>query len=148
MFFKEIFRLLRPGGRVVVDTEFEEQHGSLWIVEFFPSLKTRYEGRLLSCAQYRTWLEEIGFRTVEFGQLELPADDLDGGLRIGQHDPKIYLDTERISGIPAFSEMASGEFLTGRDRLSRAIDDRSLERITAKYAASMSGDVGFIIAEK
>jgi ubiquinone/menaquinone biosynthesis C-methylase UbiE len=148
MLFAEIFRLLRSGGRVVIDTEFEEQHGSLWIVEFFPSLKKRYEGRLLSRDLYRTWLNDIGFKTVEFGQLELPADDLDGALRIGQHDPKVYLDDERISGIPAFSEMAHDERLTGRDRLRRAIEDRSIEKVMTKYIAAMPGDIGLIIAQK
>ncbi len=148
MLFREIFRILKPGGRVVLDIEFEEQHGSLWIVEFFPSLRKRYGGRILSCDLYSNWLKEIGFKSLEFEQFDLSPADRDKSLRCGQHDPNLYLEDEIVSNIPAFSEMDDDERLSGFDALRRAIADRSIGKVIAKYVASMPGDIGVIIAEK
>src|SRR5262249_24353719 len=102
LFFSEMFRLLRPKGGLIVDTEFAEQHKSLWLVEFFPSLGKRYEGRIFPQDRYRTWLTQIGFSSVEFDHAELAPDDEDNPLRTGQYRPQRYLDERVLRGIPAF----------------------------------------------
>jgi ubiquinone/menaquinone biosynthesis C-methylase UbiE len=148
VFFNEIFRLLRRGGRAVVDATFEEQHRSLWIVEFFPSLKERYEGRLLSCEQYKALLQEIGFK-IKIERLELSEDDPDPGIRLGHRHPERYLNERALAAIPAFSEMPSHERRTGRYSLEQAIVDRRIRDIIARYAqGSDQGDFALIIAEK
>src|SRR5947208_71516 len=64
LLFQEIYRILKPDGVVVADTEFAEQHPSLWVVEYFPSLRERFKDACLSVEQYRTWLQEIGFSNI------------------------------------------------------------------------------------
>jgi ubiquinone/menaquinone biosynthesis C-methylase UbiE len=148
MLFEQIHRILRPGGKVILDIEFEEQHGSFWQVEFFPSLRKRYEGRILSCDQYRSWLKEIGFKTVEFEHFDLPPGDLDKSARCGQHRPELYLNEKTISVIPAFREMDLAERLEGQASLRRAIANRSIDKVIANYVASMPGNFGVIIGER
>lgn len=148
LFLQQIFKLLRPNGRMIVDTEFFEQHGSLWLVEFFPSLKKRYDGRIFSQDQYRAWLKEIGFSVVEFDSASLGDEEEDSALRIGQHKPHLYLDDSILRGIPAFHEMNGHERLNGKRNLENAISRGKISEIIEKYEkmASMGGDIGFIIA--
>jgi ubiquinone/menaquinone biosynthesis C-methylase UbiE/3',5'-cyclic AMP phosphodiesterase CpdA len=148
LLLQEIFRILRQGGLLMLDIEFEEQHGSLWIVDFFPSLRKRYQDRILSKSLYISWLEEIGFSPLEFDHFELSPADKDKSLRCGQHDPKLYLDEQITANIPAFSEMANAERRTGLEKLRRAIETRSIDQVIAKYQANMPGDIGVIIAKK
>src|SRR5262249_42085894 len=70
MLFREVYRILKPGGVFVADTEFAEQHPSLWIVEYFPTLRERYRNALFSQEKYRAWLRSVGFSSVEFQTAE------------------------------------------------------------------------------
>jgi SAM-dependent methyltransferase len=148
LLFEEIYRLLRPGGVVVADTEFLEQHASLWVVDFFPSLRNRYRDACLSVRQYDSWLREICFTNVQFDQIDYNPTECDAALRIGQHDPKMYLRKEIRDGLPAFREMPSEELRKGLKRLEAAIADKSIDETIAAYRsqATMPGDVGFIVA--
>jgi ubiquinone/menaquinone biosynthesis C-methylase UbiE len=148
LLFQEIHRLLKPGGAMVADTEFAEQHVSLWVVKFFPSLAKRYQGATFSTAEYRALLKSVGFSSVQFETLDATGEDT--GIRIGQHHPESYLDRELRSGIPAFHEMDPAELDCGLDKLARAINDGSIAGIMREYSerATMPGDVGFIVARR
>ena len=150
LLFKEIFRILRGGGVVFADTEFEEQHDSLWQVEFFPSLKDRYWNRCLKEEKYKSWLTEIGFTNVRSEYMTLEPTETDAALRIGQHNPDRYLDPEIRGGIPAFKEMDAREIEQGKQKLRDAIDDGTIWEIIDRYEekATRKGDVGFIIATR
>jgi ubiquinone/menaquinone biosynthesis C-methylase UbiE len=148
--FKKIYKWLRPGGRLVADIEFAEQHASLWVVEFFPSLKKRYEGVCLPQGTFLERLNAAGFKTVKFDHIVLAANDPDMALRMGQHHPKRYLQDKYTSGIPAFKEMPARELRTGRLLLNEAIDKTKIDDVIARYEAqaTIPGDIGLIIAEK
>jgi ubiquinone/menaquinone biosynthesis C-methylase UbiE len=146
--FKEIYRILKKGGVVFADTEFKEQHDSLWLVEFFPSLRDRYKNVIFSTKEYKTLLNEIGFSDIRFEYITTKPDDKDAALRIGQHDPKRYLQPGLLEGIPAFKEMDPYAFSEGMRKLRAAIEDGTIDKITKRYNATMEGDDGFIIATR
>lgn len=146
--FKEIFHKLKPKGVFVADTEFAEQHASLWLVEYFPSLRKRYKNAVFSTQIYKQWLLDIGFNEVKFESLTYDPNQPDKVLRIGQHQPELYLDDTIRKGIPAFVEMRANELNEGLERLGEAIKDETINKVIDDYLAraTMKGDVGFIIA--
>lgn len=147
---REIHRVLRPGGTFVADTEFAEQHASLWLVQYFPSLRDRFRDSIFTTEQYETWLREIGFREFQFERMDYDASEGDAFLRIGQHQPELYLQQEKRDVIPAFKQMTVSELQAGLDALRRAIDDGSIREVMQQYQsrATLPGDVGFIVAHK
>jgi len=147
--FEEVFRILRPGGVFIADNEFAEQHPSLWLVEYFPSLRTRYEGCLFSQDQYKAWLEQVGF-SVEFETYDYHPEEGDAFLRIGQHMPKLYLDERIQAAIPAFQSMDPLEKRRGFQRLREEIATGEIEHIVKRYKAkaSLPGDFGFLLARR
>jgi ubiquinone/menaquinone biosynthesis C-methylase UbiE len=148
--FREVWRFLKLGGVFLADTEFLEQHPSLWVVDYFPSLRKRFMEALFSQETYRTWLRQAGFNKVEFETYDYNPDELDGFLRIGQHRPALYLDQRIRDGIPAFQLMDPAERAKGLQRLRDEIDTGETARIQQQYAskAQLSGDLGVIIATK
>lgn len=149
-FFTQMSLILRPGGVLVVDTEFAEQQASLWLVEFFPSLVDRYQHVCKSVDWYRELLvgENAIFQEVEFAHIE--CDEEDAFLRVGQRKPELYLEEKIRAGIPAFCEMDPVELNVGIQALSAKIDDKSILEVIRRYEekAAIKGDIGFIIARR
>jgi ubiquinone/menaquinone biosynthesis C-methylase UbiE len=150
LLFQEVFRILKPGGVFVADTEFLEQHASLWIVDYFPSLKERFRNRLYRISEYREWLEKVGFEGTLFEKYDYPSTEGDPFLRIGQNDPKVYLEERVQKGIPAFHDMNNSEKANGLRRLRAEIRTGEVLQIRKNYIsrAEVKGDMGFIIARK
>jgi len=143
-------RWLKPGGVICFDTEFAEQHLSLWVVEYFPSLVVRYKNRCLSKMLYETWLRQIGYVRTDLQILDYPDADQDGFLRLGQRHPERYLDKDVREGLPAFREMPRDELDSGLRRLECDIASGDVHKTIEKYCkrATMSGDIGLIVAYK
>ena len=150
LLFQEVSRILKPGGVFVADTEFLEQHASLWIVDYFPSLKERFRNRVYRTADYREWLKKAGFGTTMFETYDYPSTEGDLFLRIGQNDPKVYLEDRVQKAIPAFHDMNHSERSKGLKRLRDEIGTGEVEQIRKTYIAKAEakGDMGFIVARK
>jgi ubiquinone/menaquinone biosynthesis C-methylase UbiE/3',5'-cyclic AMP phosphodiesterase CpdA len=150
LLFDEMHRLLRPGGTLVFDTEFSEQHPSLWLVEFFPSLRERYRHALFPRQYYQDNLRAVGFTSVECREVDLDANETDAFLRIGQRNPAVYLDPQTLANIPAFVDMDRSERDAGIAALRESIRTGSITQTIERYRAqaTVGGDLGFVIARK
>ena len=85
----------------VADTEFLEQHASLWIVDYFPSLKDRFRNRVFKISDYRDWLKKVGFETTMFETYDYPAKRRAICFSsIGQNAPRVYLEEQSAKGHP------------------------------------------------
>jgi len=150
-FLKECHRILKIGGIIVIDIgEFLEQHPSLWIKEYFPSLKERYKNSLFSKNDYISWLDEIGFRCIQCIPLEYHTGEKDYFLRAGQHDPKLYLRDWFVKANPAFREMSHSELTNGQDDIRRDMELGEINDLInrCQRQATMDGDIGFIVAKR
>ena len=148
--FPELFRIMRGGARLFLDVgEFAEQHASLWIKDYFPSLGSRYSHSLHTCDSYRGWLEGAGFVEIDCVGLEL-GESQDLVLRSGQRDPHVYLEKRFQASVPAFREMPRQELKSGESRLREDIESGAVQEVinAAQRAASMAGDVGFVFGRK
>jgi ubiquinone/menaquinone biosynthesis C-methylase UbiE len=147
----ETYRVLMPGGRMVMDVgEFLEQHPSLWVAHYFPSLVRRYAESLHSVDYYESILREIGFEDIKCLSLEYTDTESDYVLRSGQYDPDRYLDRRFVAAIPAFRAMSRAELREGQARIRRDRDSGELEAVMAECQAkaTMAGDLGFIVASR
>jgi SAM-dependent methyltransferase len=70
--FREVARVLRPEGRLVVTTADPERIASFWLTPFFPSFAAVDLARFPSEATLRDELERAGFRDVEARPLAIP----------------------------------------------------------------------------
>jgi len=150
MLFQEMFRLLKPAGVFVADTEFLEQHESLWLVEYFPWLGERFRNALLSTEEHRDLAMAAGFAEVACEHFAYPDHEADGVLRVGQRRPELYLEERIRQGIPAFVEMPQDERLAGLDRLRGAIRRHEIHDVIDRYTAraTVPGDFGLVVAYK
>jgi hypothetical protein len=143
--------VLKSGGRLVIDVgEFLEQHASLWVADYFPSLVNRYRSSLHSARKYVEWLDEIGFVDVACEKLTYKPTEKDYVLRIGQYEPRRYLNPEIVRAIPAFQDMSASELNSGQRRIEDDIDSGRIGEVIAacRAKAEMEGDVGFILGRR
>lgn len=149
--YAEIARVVKKGGTVVLDVgEFLEQHPSLWVAEYFPSLKQRYAHALLPSTEHAALLDEAGFTDIEFVTAEYGAAEEDFCLRAGQVVPERLFDASFMNAVPAFRDMSKRERIEGCERLRRDMDEGLLaQKIAAARArATLPGDLGFIVARR
>lgn len=62
--FRRAFRALRPGGRLVIDAIMSTDQPAEWASRVTLLMSTRTGGAAHSYADYRCWLEGVGFRKV------------------------------------------------------------------------------------
>lgn len=150
LLLQEIFRMLKAGGMMVIDNELAEQIASLWLAEFFPSLKKRYRDVCLPKRRYEEWLRDIGFADVRLVSMDIVAGYPDAALRVGQRDPTKYLDPAIRENIPAFRAMSDAEEQDGVERLRQSIESEAIADLIRGYdnLASIKGDVTFLVARK
>jgi ubiquinone/menaquinone biosynthesis C-methylase UbiE len=69
--FRELARVLRPEGRLVVTTADPERIASFWLTPFFPSFAAVDLARFPAAGTLRDELERAGFRNVEASSLAI-----------------------------------------------------------------------------
>lgn len=149
--YTEIARILKPGGIAVLDAgEFLEQHPSLWVAEYFPSLKQRYANALLPSTEHKALLEKAGFTDIKFLTPEYGASEEDFCLRAGQVVPGRFFDGSFMNAVPAFRDMSRRERTEGCEQLRRDIEEGTLTKKIeqARARSTLPGDLGFIVARR
>ena len=139
----EIYRILEPGGIAILDTETKEQFdATLWLAQFFPSLKQRYEGKLSQGPALESMIKSVGFLEVKVNPVVWYDKNEEGFLRIFQHNvPRMFHGFEtsgaprpskELLAVPAFRNMSKQEREIGLARLARSYEAGELPELQSK----------------
>lgn len=107
---REIGRVLKPGGRLILRTTFRERIPELWWRPFFPRSRQIEEAVFSSEAELRALFENAGFSTVASAEEVLPPDDLPAAA-----------ERLRLRGISIFEHMTEAEMAEGFARMDAAL---------------------------
>jgi SAM-dependent methyltransferase len=146
--FGELYRVLKPGARLVIFTATPEQMQGYWLNYYFPVMM---ENSILQMPSYYTIsnaMSNSGFN-ITGTEPYFIADDLkDNFLYVGKNRPELYFEEDIRRGISSFSTLANvAEVARGLERLHADIAGNRFEAARAMFEND-KGDYLFIIAEK
>lgn len=146
--FQEVYRILKPGGRLVIFTSTPKQMRGYWLRHYFPKMLAD------SIEQMPAWdlvfdlLLKAGFSQIDTEKYFIQDDLQDQFLYIGKHHPELYLDQGVRQGISSFSALANQqEVEKGLAQLERDIASGDVQKIIEQYE-NEDGDYLFVIAHR
>lgn len=146
--FTELFRVLRPGGKIITFTSSPEQMSGYWLNHYFPEVMARSIRKMPSVRDVTALLDKSGFGSVRLEKYFVQDDLIDMFLQSGKNRPEIYFDENIQKGISTFASLANkSEVDEGLQRLRYDLDNNIFQTIKAKYENDF-GDYLFIVAEK
>jgi ubiquinone/menaquinone biosynthesis C-methylase UbiE len=108
---REIARVLKPGGRLILRTTFRGRVPDLWWRPFFPRSIAIEEAIFPSEPQMRALFEAAGFSTVTASHDELPPED----------DLPAAAERLRLRGYSIFEQMTEAELQDGFAQMDAAL---------------------------
>ncbi len=146
--FKELFRVLKPGSRIVIFTSSPEQMEGYWLNHYFPALMKRSIEKMPSIVSVTSALEAAGFTRIATEIYAVRDDLIDLFLQSGKNRPEIYFDPAIRLGISTFASLATEkEIEDGLHKLRYDIDHNLFDAIKKKHDTDL-GDYLFIVAGK
>lgn len=146
--FKELYRVLKPGGKMVFFSSTPQQMENYWLNHYF---RVMLRDSIVQMPSYET----IAAAAVNAGFTMLPAETYsihnnlqDHFLYVGKDRPELYFDEAVRNGISSFTSLAnSKEVAEGLSQLRADIDSGNFETIRSRYNDD-GGDYVFIKAIK
>jgi ubiquinone/menaquinone biosynthesis C-methylase UbiE len=114
---REIARVLRPGGRLILRTTFRERIPDLWWRAFFPRSWEIEAAVFTSEAELRELFEGAGFSTAASAEDILPPEE----------DLAAAAERLRLRGISIFEHMSEAEIEEGFARMDAALAAGTVE---------------------
>ncbi|MEP6792826.1 MAG: class I SAM-dependent methyltransferase [Saprospiraceae bacterium] len=146
--FKELYRVLKSGSRIVLFTSSPEQMAGYWLNHYFPIVMQRSIEKMPSVVSVISALEAAGFTRTATEIYAVRDDLIDLFLQSGKNRPEIYFDPAVRLGISTFASLATEkEIEDGLQKLRYDLDNNLFEAIKKKYDNDL-GDYLFIVAEK
>lgn len=143
----ELYRVMKPGGRVVFLSFTAWQMEGYWLNHYFP--ETMRNSAVIPDEQEKTaMLHHAGFGNVQTEKYFVHADLQDHFLYSGKFDPERYLNPAVRNGISSFSAFSNrAEVEAGLVLLERDIRSGEIREIMQQYDNDR-GDYLFYFAEK
>ena len=146
--FKEIGRVLKPRGILVLFTTLPSQNKSYWLNHYFPIMMEDSMKILPTLKSIEISLEAGGIDIIEKEPYFIRPDLEDHFLYCGKHNPELYFDENIRKGISSFSMIAhQDEINSGLKKLRRDIDNGRIKEIMDAYKNDL-GDYLFIVGCK
>lgn len=145
---EQIYRVLRPGSRMVAFTFTPEQVRSYWLAHYFPQMIERAASGVPGIGELETLLLETGYKTVEFENYFVMPDLEDHFMYSCKHAPERCLDPEMRKNTSGFTALANREEVEqGLTQLEEDIRTGKMDEVIKKFDNEL-GDYLFVVAEK
>lgn len=114
---REIARVLKPGGRVILRSTFKERIPDHWWRSYFPRSQQVEEAMFPSVAEARLYFEDRGFSTVDWVTPTIPFEE----------DLAEAVERLKLRAVSVFEHMTEAELDEGFARLDAALAAGTLE---------------------
>lgn len=146
--FRELYRVLKPSGRMVFFTSSPEQTSGYWLKHYFPVTMKNSSVALPAVDLLIELANLAGFTLVGTEKYFIQDDLKDGFLYLGKYTPEIYLDENTRKGTSGFSLLANkNEINRGLVQLADDIKNNKIDDIIKAHENDL-GDYMFICFEK
>ena len=146
--FRELYRVLKPAGRLVIFTSSPEQMESYWLNHYFPDVMKLSIEKMPSVQLVVDSLTCAGMKLLDQEIYAVRDDLVDLFLQSGKNRPEIYFDENVRKGISTFASLATAEEMnSGLEKLRYDLDHDLFQDIKMKYESDV-GDYLFLVAEK
>lgn len=145
--FAELFRIIKPGGLIVIFTSTPRQMKGYWLNHYFPKMLQDSIDQMPAYEDVECTMSSAGFKIKSTEKYFIQPDLQDKFLYCGKHDPELYFNENIRQGISSFSALANREEVErGLTRLRQDIDYNKIGEIMASYKNEL-GDYLYIIGE-
>ncbi|MEM9075965.1 MAG: methyltransferase domain-containing protein [Bacteroidota bacterium] len=146
--FSELYKVLKPGGRIVLFTATPKQMEGYWLNHYFPKMLSDSKEQMPSLEQVKKAMDASGFEFLETDAYFIKSDLEDQFLYSGKQNPELYFDEQIRKGISSFSALSNRtEVENGLMVLRNDIDSGKINEIMKAYGNDL-GDYLFIIGKK
>lgn len=145
---EQVYRVLRPGSKLVAFSFTPEQVRNYWLAQYFPGMIARAANGVSGIGELETLLLETGFKSVEFENYYVLPDLEDHFMYSCKHAPERCLDPEMRKNTSGFTALANREeVVQGLLQLEEDIRTGKIDEVIKSFS-NEAGDYLFVVAEK
>jgi ubiquinone/menaquinone biosynthesis C-methylase UbiE len=146
--FKELERVLAPGGRVAIFTSTPVQMEGYWLCHYFPKMMQAGIEEMPSTLDLVAASADTSLRLIFAEPYNIQEGLQDGILYSGKHNPHFYLDATNRKGISSFASLAnSTEVNRGVSQLEADVSNGQFPLVKQAYD-NPTGDYLFLVMQK
>ncbi len=146
--FRQLHRVLKAPGRIVIFTASPAQMKGYWLNAYFPKMLDASIQQMPSFEKLSQAMNAAGFTNLETEKYFIQKDLQDLFLYSGKHDPSLYFNPTVRNGISSFSDLANREEVEkGLEQLKIDIESGRIEEVLKSFE-NEAGDYLFVRAEK
>ncbi|MEO1712879.1 MAG: class I SAM-dependent methyltransferase [Bacteroidota bacterium] len=146
--FTELYRVLKPSGRIVIFTSTPQQMKGYWLNHYFPKMLVDSIAQMPSLEKVTEAIAFSGLDLLSTHQYAIHPDLEDHFLYCGKHDPERYFDQDIRQGISSFSSLSNrDEVENGLAALRKDMDSGKVIEIIQSYENDL-GDYLYLIGQK
>ena len=146
--FSEMYRVLKPDGRIVIFTSTPEQMNGYWLNHYFPQMLGESIVQMPSFQLVNEAMLKSCFKNITTEKYFVREDLEDHFLYCGKTRPWLYIKPEIRKGISSFADIGKQQEISlGLSQLEKDIEDGNIRNIMDKYEND-KGDYLFITGTK
>lgn len=132
--FVELYRILRPGGKLVLFTSTPVQMKGYWLNHYFPKMMKDSIEQMPALAAVTDALQVANFKDIRTTPYFVQENLEDLFLYCGKARPSLYLNKKVRDGISSFSDLSrKQEVYLGLERLKKDIETEKIQMILDQY---------------
>ena len=146
--FSQLYRVLKPNGRIVIFTSTPNQMKGYWLNHYFPKMLSDSIIQMPTLNKIKKAMNGGGIEFLETHKYFIKPDLKDQFLYCGKQNPELYFNKQIRHGISSFSSLANrAEVKQGLTKLRNDIDRGKIKGIITTYENDF-GDYLYIIGKK